>query len=258
LHRRDPQGEPQQVRVGPRAGPPRARSLPLLVGRLSDRLRLHPRDAGARRRPAGRHGLRLRADLPRLHDRREADRPLPHGGRKGSRRQSAVRAPARPGLEYDGEARGPARAAPRRDRPLLLDLQGPGAQEGQGGRLAFARGRDQGDRGVAGAPPRLERQLSPRIRPSPSLLTVRTAAKLGIVALVALALFALPGGGAALNIALTALTIAFFVAIGLLGYRLYREHRFDIESLAAGERLVLYGSVGVAFLAFTATNRLFD
>ncbi|MFN2617883.1 MAG: hypothetical protein ABR581_12295 [Thermoleophilaceae bacterium] len=87
---------------------------------------------------------------------------------------------------------------------------------------------------------------------------MRTAAKFGIVALLALALFALPGGGGALNIALTALTIAFFVAIALLGYRLYREHRFDLESLGAPERLVLYGSVGVAFLTFTATNRLFD
>jgi hypothetical protein len=87
---------------------------------------------------------------------------------------------------------------------------------------------------------------------------VKTAGKFGIVALLALGLFVLPGGGAALNIALTALTIGFFVAIALLGYRLYREHRFDLESLGAPERLVLYGSVGVAFLTFTATNRLFD
>jgi TRAP-type C4-dicarboxylate transport system permease small subunit len=87
---------------------------------------------------------------------------------------------------------------------------------------------------------------------------VRTAGKLGIVALLALALFVLPGGGAALNIALTALTIAFFVAIALLGYRLYHEHHFDLDSLGDSERLVLYGAVGVAFLTFTATNRLFD
>ena len=87
---------------------------------------------------------------------------------------------------------------------------------------------------------------------------MRTVAKFGLVALLALALFVLPGGGAALNIALTALTIAFFVAIALLGYRLYREHRFELESLEATERLVLYGSIGVAFLTFTATNRLFD
>ena len=87
---------------------------------------------------------------------------------------------------------------------------------------------------------------------------MRTAGKFGIVALLALALLALPGGGAALNIALTALTIAFFAAIAVLGYRLYREHQLELDSLTTSERLVLYGCVGVAFLTFTATNRLFD
>jgi O-antigen/teichoic acid export membrane protein len=82
--------------------------------------------------------------------------------------------------------------------------------------------------------------------------------KLGVVALIALVLVVLPGGGSALDVALTLLTIAFFTAIALLGYRLYREHRFELESLEPRQRLVLYGSVGLAFLTFTATNRLFD
>jgi hypothetical protein len=87
---------------------------------------------------------------------------------------------------------------------------------------------------------------------------VNTAWKFGVIALVALALFLLPGGGSALDIALTLLTIAFFAAIALLAYRLYREHRFELDSLSPQQRLVLYGSVGLAFLTFTATNRLFD
>ena len=87
---------------------------------------------------------------------------------------------------------------------------------------------------------------------------MRTALNFGIVLLIALALFLLPGGGTALDIALTVLTISFFAAIAWLGYRLYREHRFTIEGLAQNERLVLYSSVGLAFLTFTATNRLFD
>lgn len=82
--------------------------------------------------------------------------------------------------------------------------------------------------------------------------------KFGVVALVALALVVLPGGGSALNVALTLLTVAFFAAIAFLGYRLYREHRMDIETLEPRQRLVLYGSVSLAFLTFTATNRLFD
>lgn len=87
---------------------------------------------------------------------------------------------------------------------------------------------------------------------------MKTAAKFGLVAVVALALVVLPGGGAALDIALTCLTIAFFAAIGLLAYRLFREHRFELDSLEQRERLVLYASIGLAFLTFTATNRLFD
>jgi drug/metabolite transporter (DMT)-like permease len=87
---------------------------------------------------------------------------------------------------------------------------------------------------------------------------VTTAGKLAIVALIALALVLLPGGGDALDVALTLLTIAFFAAIALLGYRLYRQYRFELESMAPRQRLVLYSSIGLAFLTFTATNRLFD
>jgi hypothetical protein len=82
--------------------------------------------------------------------------------------------------------------------------------------------------------------------------------KFGVIMLVALALTVLPGGGSALDVALTLLTIVFFTAIALLGYRLFREHRFELDSLESSQRLVLYGSIGLAFLTFTATNRLFD
>ena len=84
------------------------------------------------------------------------------------------------------------------------------------------------------------------------------AGKLAIVALVALALTVLPGGGSALDVVLTLLTIAFFVAIAWFGYMLFRRNRMDIETLGSRQRLVLYSSVGLAFLTFTATNRLFD
>ena len=77
-----------------------------------------------------------------------------------------------------------------------------------------------------------------------------------ILALIALAIVVAPGGGTGLNVALWLLTVAFFGSIGLLGYRLYREHRFTIESLSATERAVAYSSVGLAFVDFVATSRL--
>jgi hypothetical protein len=82
--------------------------------------------------------------------------------------------------------------------------------------------------------------------------------KFGLIALVALVLTLLPGGGNALDVVLTVLSIAFFAAIAVLGYRLFRQFRMELESLPDGDRAVLYGSVGLAFLTFCATNRLFD
>lgn len=82
--------------------------------------------------------------------------------------------------------------------------------------------------------------------------------KFGVIMLVALALVVLPGGGNALDVVLTFLTIAFLAAIALLGYRLYNQYRLDIESLDPNLRLVLFGSVGLAILTFVATDRLFD
>lgn len=76
--------------------------------------------------------------------------------------------------------------------------------------------------------------------------------------LIALGLVVLPGGGNALDVVLTLLTIAFFAAIAFLVYRLYRQYRFDIDALDSSLRLGLYGSLALAVLTFTATDRLFD
>ena len=87
---------------------------------------------------------------------------------------------------------------------------------------------------------------------------MQLAWKLAVVALIALALVVLPGGGAALDVVLTVLTVAFFAAIAFLGYRLYRQYRFELDTLRDNLRGVLYGSIGLALLTFTATDRLFD
>jgi hypothetical protein len=79
-----------------------------------------------------------------------------------------------------------------------------------------------------------------------------------IIALIALAVVALPGGGPVLSVVLTLLSIAFFAAIAMAAYRLYIEHRFTIDALTDRQRFVLYASIGVAMLNFTATSRLFD
>jgi uncharacterized protein involved in cysteine biosynthesis len=87
---------------------------------------------------------------------------------------------------------------------------------------------------------------------------MRTFINWAIVALIALAITVLPGGGPTLNVVMTALSIAFFAAIALFGYRLYRDNRFTIDTLSDRQRFVLYASIGVALLNFTATSRLFN
>ncbi len=87
---------------------------------------------------------------------------------------------------------------------------------------------------------------------------MQLAWKFGIIALVALVLVVLPGGGSALDVLLTALTIVFFASIALLVARLYRQYRLDIETLEPNVRLALYGSLAIALLTFTGTQRLFD
>jgi drug/metabolite transporter (DMT)-like permease len=85
----------------------------------------------------------------------------------------------------------------------------------------------------------------------------RMAINFGVLALVALGFSVLPGGGDTLRVLLTLLGIVFFSVIALVGYRLYREHRFTLDSLGERERLVLYASVALAFLTFVASRRLF-
>jgi hypothetical protein len=82
--------------------------------------------------------------------------------------------------------------------------------------------------------------------------------KIGVVMLVALVIVVLPGGGNVLDVLLTLLSITFLAAIGFLGYRLFRQYRFEIETLEPNMRLALYGSIGLAIITFVATDRLFD
>ncbi len=79
----------------------------------------------------------------------------------------------------------------------------------------------------------------------------------GIVALLALGVWALPGGGTAAELFGAALFVVITVGIGLLGARFYMENRSDLYSLGDGWRLLLYGALGVIVLAMAATPKLF-
>jgi hypothetical protein len=87
----------------------------------------------------------------------------------------------------------------------------------------------------------------------------RTALRnVGIIALVALAIAAVPGGSATAEVVLAILSLAFLAAIGFLGYRLYMENKFTLWSMSDQHRVLLYGGVTVATGTLIASDRLFD
>jgi hypothetical protein len=87
-------------------------------------------------------------------------------------------------------------------------------------------------------------------------VSLRMARNFAIIALVALVITIVPGSGSGVNAVKAAISIAFFVSIGLFVARQYREHRFTLESLPELDRGVLYASVAVALLDFAGWDRL--
>ena len=79
-----------------------------------------------------------------------------------------------------------------------------------------------------------------------------------IVLLLALAVYALPGGGTTAGVVGALISIAFAVGIGLLLVRLYREHRTTIYGLGDRHRGMLYGGLAALLFAAAAARRMFD
>jgi hypothetical protein len=79
-----------------------------------------------------------------------------------------------------------------------------------------------------------------------------------IIALLALVIVAVPGGGNAADLIIATISLAFLAAIALLAHRLYREHNFTLMSLGTRNRALLYGAIAVAFATMIATDRLWN
>ena len=76
---------------------------------------------------------------------------------------------------------------------------------------------------------------------------------IGIILLLAVAVYALPGGGTGAGIVEALVSIAFAVGIWLVLMRMYREHRTTLFSLGDTHRGILYGSFcGILFLGASA------
>ena len=80
----------------------------------------------------------------------------------------------------------------------------------------------------------------------------------GILILIAVAVWRLPGGGTATLAINNVLGLLFAGGIVFFGYRMYMEHRTALFMLEDRVRALLYGSVAMVALALVATQRLWD
>jgi hypothetical protein len=84
----------------------------------------------------------------------------------------------------------------------------------------------------------------------------KTAINVAIIALIALAVVALPGGGRAADLVLGVISLAFFAAMSFFAYRVYRDNQLTLYGLTTQHRALLYGAFALAFATLVATSRL--
>lgn len=87
---------------------------------------------------------------------------------------------------------------------------------------------------------------------------MQTARNIAIIAVLALGVAAIPGGGTAAETVLAALVMGFLAAIGFLVYRLYRENQLTLSTLRDSQRAILYGAFGVLALMVAGADELLD
>ena len=80
----------------------------------------------------------------------------------------------------------------------------------------------------------------------------------GILILIAVAVWQLPGGGTATAIVNNILGLLFAGGLVFFGYRTYMEQRTNLFTLEDRVRALLYGSITLIAFALVATQRLWD
>ena len=79
-----------------------------------------------------------------------------------------------------------------------------------------------------------------------------------IILLIALAIWALPGGGTAAGVVGQLISIAFFIAIWFALVYVYRNFRTTIFSLGDTNRALLYGALASVLFLGASADRFFD
>ncbi len=85
---------------------------------------------------------------------------------------------------------------------------------------------------------------------------LKTARNVAIILAIAAAVYFIPGGGRAASTFEAALWVAFGLAIGYLGLRMYREHHIALYGLGDRYRGLLYGAVALAVFLYAVRTRM--
>ena len=81
---------------------------------------------------------------------------------------------------------------------------------------------------------------------------------IAIIVALALAVWLVPGGGAASVTISNLLSIIFIGGLLFFGYRMYMEHRDTIFGLPERSRGILYAAIALGGITLVATSRMWD
>ena len=87
---------------------------------------------------------------------------------------------------------------------------------------------------------------------------MKAARNVAIIALLALGVWALPGGGTAAAFVGALLFVLLTIGLGLFAGRMYLEYRTTLYGLGDGYRAMLYGAIGAAVFALASGPKLFS
>jgi peptidoglycan/LPS O-acetylase OafA/YrhL len=89
-------------------------------------------------------------------------------------------------------------------------------------------------------------------------MSVEMARNIGIVVVLALVVWLVPGGGEGASFVQQLLNAIFIVTMAVICGILYRQYRGEIFSLGDKWRFALYAAVGAALVTVAASRRMFD
>lgn len=87
---------------------------------------------------------------------------------------------------------------------------------------------------------------------------LRVLRNVAIIAILALGLTVLPGGGNVATAILSALSLILLAAVGLLLVRYWRENSLTRDAMTDRQRGLIYGGLGAIALVIAGTDELFS